>query len=104
MDSIVIAVRSNTGVLYASVWIILLSDSYDNNIIITERYNTPVLDLTMHDNNRMHTETYNTPVPDLTAMIWHWSIVCLSMDSIAITALRSGTGVLYVSVWLLLSS
>jgi hypothetical protein len=40
MDSIVIiAVRSGTGVLY----------SYDNNII--------------------HTETYNTPVPDLTAMI-----------------------------------
>ena len=33
--------------------------------------------------------------------VWHWSIVCLSMDSIVI-AVRSGTGVLYVSVWILL--
>jgi hypothetical protein len=52
MDSIVIiAVRSGTGVLYVSVWILLFArpDSYDNNII--------------------HTKTYNTPVPDLTAMI-----------------------------------
>jgi hypothetical protein len=47
MDSIVIiAVRSATGVVqYSSV----RPESYDNNII--------------------HTETYNTPVPDLTAMI-----------------------------------
>jgi hypothetical protein len=48
MDYIVIiAVRSGTGVLiqYSSA----RPDSYDNNII--------------------HTEIYNTPVPDLTAMI-----------------------------------
>jgi hypothetical protein len=41
MDSIVIiAVRSGTGVVYVSVWILII-----------------------------HTETYNTPVPDLTPMI-----------------------------------
>ena len=28
--------------------------------------------------------------------VCHWSIVCLSMDSIVIIAVRSGTGVLYV--------
>ena len=33
--------------------------------------------------------------------VWHWSIVRLSMDSIVI-AVRSGTGALYVSVWILL--
>jgi hypothetical protein len=96
MDSIVIiAVRSGTAVLYVSVY-----------------------------NNRIHTETNNTPVPNLTAMltmesmlrhtllqcqtcscqVWHWSIVCLSMDSIVIIAVRSGTGVLYVSVWIVLLS
>ena len=32
--------------------------------------------------------------------VWHWSIVCLSMDYIVI-AVRSDTGVLYVSVWIL---
>jgi hypothetical protein len=60
-----------------------------------------------YDNNIIHTETYNTPVPDLTAMITiesNWSIVCLSMDYIVIIAVRSGTGVLYVSVWILLLS
>ena len=36
--------------------------------------------------------------------VWHWSIVRLSMDSIFIIAVRSGTGVLYVSVWILLLS
>ena len=35
--------------------------------------------------------------------VWHWSIVRLSMDSIVI-AVRSGTGVLYVSVWILFYS
>ena len=30
--------------------------------------------------------------------IWHWSIVCLGVDSIVIIAVRSDTGVLYVSV------
>jgi hypothetical protein len=58
MDSIVIiAVRSGTGVLYVSVWILLLArpDSYDNN--------------------RIHTERYNTPVPNLTAMITIESIL-----------------------------
>ena len=41
--------------------------------------------------------------------IWHWSIVCLSMDSILIIAVSLElrlrycyhTGVLYVSVWIL---
>ena len=36
--------------------------------------------------------------------VWHWSIVRLSMDSIFIIAVRSGTGVLYVSVWIILLS
>jgi hypothetical protein len=36
--------------------------------------------------------------------VWHWSIACLSVDSIVITDVRSGTGVLYVSVWILLLS
>ena len=46
--------------------------------------------------------------------VWHWSIVRLSMDSIfschldsigiIAIAVRSGTGVLYVSVWILLLS
>jgi hypothetical protein len=30
--------------------------------------------------------------------VWHWSIVCVSVDSIVIIAVRSGTGVLFVSV------
>ena len=36
--------------------------------------------------------------------VWHWSIVCLSMDYIVIIAVRSSTGVLYVSVWIILLS
>ena len=40
----------------------------------------------------------------ISCQVWHWSIVCLSMDSIVIIAVRSGTGVLYVSVWILLLS
>ena len=36
--------------------------------------------------------------------VWHWSIVCLSMDSIVIIAVTSGTGVLYVSVRIILLS
>ena len=36
--------------------------------------------------------------------VWHWSIVCLSMDYILIIAVRSGTGVLYVSVCIILLS
>ena len=36
--------------------------------------------------------------------VGHWSIVCLSMNYIVIIAIRSGTGVLYVSVWILLFS
>ena len=36
--------------------------------------------------------------------VWHWSIVRLSMDSIVIIVVRSGTGVLYVSVWIILLS
>jgi hypothetical protein len=68
-----------------------------------------------YDNNIIHTETYTTPVPDLTAMITiesilrrtilqcQTSIVFLSMDYIVI-AVRSSTGVLYVSVWILLLS
>jgi hypothetical protein len=52
---VIIAVRSDTGVLYVSVWILLLS--YLSGLALE------------FDNNRIHTETYNTPVPDLTAMI-----------------------------------
>ena len=36
--------------------------------------------------------------------VWHWSIVGLNMDYIDIIAVRSSTGVLYVSVWILLLS
>ena len=36
--------------------------------------------------------------------VWHWSIVCLSMDSIVIIAVRSSTGVLNVSVRIILLS
>ena len=34
--------------------------------------------------------------------IWHWSIVCLGVDYIVIIAARFDTGVLYVSVYILL--
>ena len=36
--------------------------------------------------------------------VWHWSIVCLRMDSIVIIAIISDTGVLYVSAWIILLS
>ena len=36
--------------------------------------------------------------------VWHWSIVRLSMDYIVIIAVRSGTGVSYVSIWIQLLS
>ena len=36
--------------------------------------------------------------------VWDWSIVRLSVDFIVIIAVRSGTGELYVSVWILLLS
>jgi hypothetical protein len=48
-----------------------------------------------YDNNIIHTEKYNTPVLDLTAMI--------TIESMLI-AVKSGTGVFYVSVWILLFS
>jgi hypothetical protein len=91
MDSIVIiAVRSGTGVLYVSVWILVQYSSTRHDI---------------YDNNRIHTETYNTPVPDLTAMITIESILRrLCMDFIVIIAVRSGTGLLYVSVRIILLS
>ena len=82
MDSIVIiAVRSGTGVLYVSVWILLLSQQSG---LALEYY----------------TSQYGFYC--YSCQVWHWSIVCLSMDSIVIIAVRSGTGVLYVSVWILL--
>ena len=85
MDSIVIiAVRSGTGVLYVSVWIILLSQLSGLALeYCTSQYGF---------------YCYHS------CQVWHWSIVCLSMDYIVIIAVRSGTGVLYVSVWILLLS
>ena len=84
-DSIVIiAVRSSSGVLYVSVWIILLS--YLSGLAL--EHCTP-----QYGFNCYHS-----------CQVWHWSIVCLSMDSIVIIAVRSGTGVLYVSVWITLLS
>ena len=80
MDSIVIAVRSGTGVLYVSVWIILLQLSGLALEYCMSQYGF---------------YCYHS------CQVWHWSIVCLSMDSIVIIAVRSGTGVLYVSVWIL---
>ena len=83
MDSIVfIAVRSGTGVLYVSVRIILLS-----------LLSGLALDYC--------TSQYGLYC-DHSCQVWHWSIVCLSVDSIVIIAVRSDTGVLYVSVWILL--
>ena len=85
MDSIVIiAVRSDTGVLYVSVWILLLSQLSG----LALEYCTSQYGLYCYHS----------------CQVWHWSIVCLSMDSIVIIAVRSGTGVLYVSVWILLLS
>ena len=85
MDSIVIiAVRSGTGVLYVSVWIILLSQLSG----LALEYCTSQYGLYCYHS----------------CQVWHWNIVCLSMDSIVIIAVRSGTGVLYVSVWIILLS
>jgi hypothetical protein len=85
MDSIVIiAVRSGTGVLYVSVWIILWS--YLSGLAL--EYCTSQYGLYCYHSWQ----------------IWHWGIVCLSVDSIVIIAVRSDTGVLYVSVWILLWS
>ena len=79
MDSIVnIAVRSGTGLLYVSVWIILLS-----------QLSGLALEYCM---SQYGLYCYHS------CQVWHWSIVCLSMDSIVIIAVRSGTGVLYVSM------
>jgi hypothetical protein len=83
MDYIVIiAVRSDNGVLYVSVWILLLS-----------KLSGLALDYC--------TSQYGLYC-DHTCQVWHWSIVRLSMDSIVIIAVRSGTGLLYVSVWIIL--
>ena len=74
----VIAVRSSTGVLYVSVWIILLSQlsglalEYCTSQYIFYCY--------------------------YCCQVWHWIIVRLSMDSIVIIAVRSGTGVLCLSM------
>ena len=83
MDSIVIiAVRSGTGVLYVSLWIILLSQLSG----LALDYCTSQYGFYFYHSSQ----------------VWHWSIVRLSMDYIVIIAVRSGTGVLYVSVWILL--
>ena len=85
MDYIVIiAVRSGTGVLYVSVWIILLSQLSG----LTLEYCT----------SRYGFYCYHS------CQVWHWTIVRLSVDSIFIIAVRSDTGVLYVSVCILLLS
>ena len=83
MDYIdIIAVRSGTGVLYVSVWILLLS--YLSGLAL--EYCT-----SQHGFYCYHS-----------CQVWNWSIVRLSMDFIVIIAVRSSTGVLYVSVWILL--
>ena len=85
MDSIVIiAARSNTGALYVSVCIILLSQLSG---LAQEYCMSPYGFYCYHS-----------------CQVWHWSIECLSMDSIVIIAVRSSTVVLYVSVWILLLS
>ena len=82
MDYIaIIAVRSGTGVLYVSVWILLLSQLSDLALECC---------MSQYGFYCFHS-----------CQVWHWSIVRLSMDSIVITAVRSGTGVLYVSVWII---
>ena len=83
MDSIVIiAVRSGTGVLYVSVGIIMLSK---------------LLGLALE----YCTSQYGFYC-DHSCQVWQWSIVRLSMDYIVIIDVKSGTGVVYVSVWILL--
>ena len=85
MDSIVIiSVRSDTGVLYVSVWILFLSQ---------------VSGLVLE-----YCTSQNGLYCDHSCQVQHWSIVRLSMDSIVIIAVRSGTGVLYVSLWIILLS
>jgi hypothetical protein len=83
MDSnVIIAVRSDNGVLYISVWILLLSKLSGLALVYcTSQYGFCC---------------------DHSCQVWHWSIVCLSVDSIVIIAARSDTGVLYVSIWILL--
>ena len=83
MDYIVsIAVRSGTGVLYVSVWILLLSQLSG---LALEYCTSQYIFYCYHN-----------------CQVWHWGIVCLSMDYVVIIAVRSGTGVLYVSVWIIL--
>ena len=85
MDSIVIiAVRSDTGVLYVSVWILLLT-----------QLSGLALEYCM---SQYGLYCYHS------CQVWHWSIVRRSMDSIVIIAVMSSTGVLYVAVWILLLS
>ena len=81
---VIIAVRSDTGVLYVSVWILLLS------------YLSGLAPEYCASQYRFY--CYHS------CQVWHWSIVYLSMDSIVIIVVRSGTGVLYVSVWIILLS
>jgi hypothetical protein len=81
---VIIAVRSDTGVLYVSVWILLLS--YLSGLALE------------YCASQYGFYCYHS------CQVWHWSIVCLSMDSIVIIAVRSGTGVLYVSVWIIMLS
>ena len=85
MDYIVIiAVRSSTGLLYVSVWILFLSQLSG----LALEYCTSQYGLYCYHS----------------CQVWHWSIVCLSIDSIVNIAVRSGTGLLYVSVWIILLS
>ena len=81
---VIITVRSGTGVLYVSVWILLLSQLSG----LTLEYCTSQYGLYCYHS----------------CQVWHWSIACLSMDYIVIIAVRSTTGVLCVSVWILLLS
>ena len=85
IDSVfIIAVRSGTGVLYVSVWIILLSQLSGLALeYCTSQYGF---------------FSYHS------CQVWHWSNVRLSMDYICIISVRSGTGVFYVSVWIIFLS
>ena len=122
MDSIVIiAVRSGTGVLYVSVWILLLSQLLGLTLeYCTSQYRFYcylALGLALEYMSQYGFYCYHLSVLALeycrsqyglycyhSCQVWHWSIVCLSMDSIVIIAVRSGTGVLYVLVWIILLS
>ena len=100
MDSIlIIAVRSGTGVLYLSM---------DYIVIIAVRSGTG-LSKYFYCYHSVRSDTgYCMSQYGLycyhSCQVWHWSIVCLSTDSIVIIAVRAGTGVLYVSVWIILLS